>query len=535
VLPSGTDVAVFFDLSIHTAILSSLIASLTVTAALYGLHRSMRSPEFACWAAAYAINSVRQVFQFLLSSHLAWAKLPVDLCGIAFFALLWCGVHLLLDRRFRLDGVLVSAVLLGCWTFVAFGLSLPFVAATLPIYTIGALVVGYLGYICFRAHLADRSRGLVLLAILFVIRAAHFANYPFLRMAEWFAPIGFMIAAWLDIGIGIGLLVVALRVALLRTERLASSVQHENDLRGKSETALRVANETLSGLAARLEEEKNHALAANKAKNEFLANMSHELRTPLNAIIGFGELLETVRGDRLDSEAREYLRHIVNGGRHLLKIISSILDLCRIESGRWTIEPRVVDLPALVQECIELTAPEAAQKGLAVETRFGEALTRIHTDPSALWQVVVNLLSNAIKFTPKGGRVTVEVGRGAENSDRFFIRVVDSGIGISAADRDRIFDMFWQADGTYAKQHDGLGVGLPMSRRLVELLGGGIAVESPPGGGTVMTVELPINYMGANLATRESAMPLGLARDLGHLAAALPEATSSPDARRRAG
>jgi signal transduction histidine kinase len=409
------------------------------------------------------------------------------------------------------------------------------VAATLPIYAGGALLLGYLAFVCFRQHFVARSGGLILLATLFLLRAAHYANYPFLRMVEWFAPIGFMIAAWLDIGIGIGLLVMTLRVAQLKAERLATSLQRENELRSQGEAALRVANETLSGLATRLEEEKNHALAANKAKNEFLANMSHELRTPLNAIIGFGELLETVRGHRLDGEAREYLRHIVNGGRHLLKIISSILDLCRMESGRWAIEPRMVDLPALIKECVELISPEAKQKNLVVETRLAEGVTRAHTDPSALWQVMVNLVSNAIKFTPAGGRVVVELARNPANPDRFLIRVTDSGIGIAAADRDRIFEMFWQADGSYAKQHDGLGLGLPMSRRLIELLGGRISVESAPAGGTTMTVELPINYAGEISEPTEPTLPSGLANELGHLAAALPEATSAAERRQASG
>jgi cell cycle sensor histidine kinase DivJ len=263
--------------------------------------------------------------------------------------------------------------------------------------------------------------------------------------------------------------------------------------------------------------------------------MSHELRTPLNAIIGFGELLETVRGHRLDGEAREYLRHIVNGGRHLLKIISSILDLCRMESGRWAIEPRMVDLPALIKECVELISPEAKQKNLVVETRLAEGVTRAHTDPSALWQVMVNLVSNAIKFTPAGGRVVVELARNPANPDRFLIRVTDSGIGIAAADRDRIFEMFWQADGSYAKQHDGLGLGLPMSRRLIELLGGRISVESAPAGGTTMTVELPINYAGEISEPTEPTLPSGLANELGHLAAALPEATSAAERRQASG
>ncbi len=525
--------AEFFDLSIHTAILSSCVASLTVTATLYCLYRVMRMPEFACWAAAYAFNAVRQVGQFLVASGAVWMRLPVDLCIIAYFALIWCGVHLLLGKPYRLDRVIVASALLAGWSFAAYGFALPFVIATLPIYAGGAALVGYLAVVCLMSHVADRSRGLILLAILFFLRSLHFADYPFLRMAEWFAPIGFMISAWLDIGIGVALLVVALRAAQLKAERLAGSLQMENDLRSQSETALRVANETLSGLAARLEEEKNHALAANKAKNEFLANMSHELRTPLNAIIGFGELLETVRGNRLDGEAKEYLRHIVNGGRHLLKIISSILDLCRMESGRWTVEPRVIDLPALIHECIELTSPEAKQKNLSVETRLVEGLTRIHTDPSALWQVLVNLVSNAIKFTPAGGRIVVELARMADRPTWFMVRVVDNGIGIAAQDRDRIFDMFWQADGSYAKQHDGLGVGLPMSRRLVELLGGRIAVESVPAGGTVMIVELPITYSGENPMGSETA-PRGRAGDPSRLAPALPEAGAAADPRRKA-
>jgi signal transduction histidine kinase/DNA-binding response OmpR family regulator len=240
-----------------------------------------------------------------------------------------------------------------------------------------------------------------------------------------------------------------------------------------------------------------HALsAASQAKSDFLANMSHELRTPLNAIIGFSELM---RGEQAIGESRvvpaDWIEHIYASGRHLLDLINDILDLTKIEAGRLELRPDRVELPELVADAVSALHPLMERKSL--ELRTDVPPVDLWGDRIRLRQVLNNLLSNAIKFTPEGGRISVEVSR-ADGEVR--LAVADTGVGISEADQKRVFEEFQQV-GDASMHHAGTGLGLALTKRLVEAHGGRVELSSAPGKGSRFTVCLPDTLAGGTTPT----------------------------------
>jgi PAS domain S-box-containing protein len=240
--------------------------------------------------------------------------------------------------------------------------------------------------------------------------------------------------------------------------------------------------------AQRLEAENRQILEANRIKSQFLANMSHELRTPLNAVIGFADLLQSGAVDGDADKRRVFLGHIGTSGRHLLRLINDLLDLSKVESGRFEFFPEPVDLPSLVRSVTDTLSPASQAKQIAVETQIDPALNDLVLDPARLKQVLYNYLSNAIKFTPDRGRVTVRAR--TEGTRRFRLEVEDNGIGIAPEDLPRLFTEFQQLDGSASKQHQGTGLGLALTRRLVEAQGGSVGVRSTPGVGSVFHLVL---------------------------------------------
>jgi signal transduction histidine kinase/CheY-like chemotaxis protein len=239
---------------------------------------------------------------------------------------------------------------------------------------------------------------------------------------------------------------------------------------------------------------------AGKAKSDFLANMSHELRTPLNAILGFSELMDTPDADP-QAEAvvpLEWVRHIRRSGRHLLDLISDILDLAKVEAGRIDLKPEPLPLPATIADVVTTLRAVSDRKHLHVTTDV-PALT-VSADRIRLRQVLDNLLSNAIKFTPEGGRIHLS----AEHTDtEVRITVTDTGVGIAADEHAKVFEEFAQVGDPTARQA-GTGLGLTLTRRLIEAHGGRIDLQSQPGQGSAFTVCLPGGSPSTNAGTSGS-------------------------------
>jgi signal transduction histidine kinase/CheY-like chemotaxis protein len=237
-----------------------------------------------------------------------------------------------------------------------------------------------------------------------------------------------------------------------------------------------------------IEAENRQIQEASRLKSQFLANMSHELRTPLNAVIGFADLLHSGYVMPDSPNHHEFLGHIGTSGRHLLQLINDVLDLSKVESGKFEFFPEPVDLPVLLKEVQDVLHTAVSRKTIHIATDIDADLIDLTLDPARLKQVLYNYLSNAIKFTPAGGRVTVRAM--ADGPEHFRIEVEDTGIGISAADLPRLFSEFQQLDAGYSKQHQGTGLGLALTRRLVQAQGGQVGVHSTVGVGSVFSVVL---------------------------------------------
>jgi len=235
---------------------------------------------------------------------------------------------------------------------------------------------------------------------------------------------------------------------------------------------------------------RDRAETASRAKSSFLANMSHELRTPLNAILGFSEIIHTrALGAQATDQYAEYGGFIHESGRHLLALINDILDLAKIEAGRFTIREEEVDLVRVVEDASQMLIVRANAGELRLEVNTDKSLPNVFGDERALRQIVTNLLSNALKFTPAGGLVTVFARRSQDGGLSF--GVSDTGIGIEPEDLARVFESFGQGRHDAVIADQGTGLGLPIVKGLVEAHDGTLTLDSAPGKGTCVTITLP--------------------------------------------
>ncbi len=280
---------------------------------------------------------------------------------------------------------------------------------------------------------------------------------------------------------------------------------------------LRTSSEEIAVKNVQLEE-------ASGMKSEFLANMSHELRTPLNAIIGFSEVLKDGLLGELLPKQKEYVSDIFSSGSHLLSLINDILDLSKVEAGKMTLDLEPLQAATLVQAGLQVVREKAMAHRLRLAAEVADGLGEVWLDARKVKQILYNLISNAVKFTPEGGEVRVavrRVGREAVAKGQFDhyleVAVSDTGIGIAVEDQARLFQPFTQIDSTLARRYEGTGLGLVMVKRLAELHGGAVAMQSAPGKGSTFTVWLPWRLEGSKLAgavaapvgAREGAVPSG--------------------------
>ena len=249
----------------------------------------------------------------------------------------------------------------------------------------------------------------------------------------------------------------------------------------------------LSRKGEELEKSRQAAVAANQAKSQFLANVSHELRTPLNAIIGFSTMLMNEQFGPLGSDKyKEYSGDIYESGKHLLDVINDILDITKAETGTLKITIEQLNLARIIEKALNIISGQAHERKIDIYTDLPEKLPKIYADRVRLIQMLLNLLSNAIKFSNEGSHVTIRarVESGKNNIYYFTIEIEDKGIGMSEAEINKAFATFNQSDAGLNRKYEGAGLGLPLTKKLVELHHGKIKIHSKPGEGTIVTIRL---------------------------------------------
>jgi two-component system, NtrC family, sensor kinase len=268
--------------------------------------------------------------------------------------------------------------------------------------------------------------------------------------------------------------------------RMAASLQSSH---AKLEQTVEERTRELQAALEQLAEKSRELEAASKHKSEFLANMSHELRTPLNAIIGFSQVLNEQLFGEVNEKQQEYLEDILSSANHLLSLINDVLDLSKVEAGQVELELAPFSLREALERGVVMVRERATKNGVALRLELDPSIDVVDGDERRIRQVVFNLLSNAVKFTPEGGRVDVSTAR---KNGEVRVSIADTGAGIAPEERERIFEEFQQARAQNGQRPEGTGLGLALSKKLIELHGGRLWVESELGKGSTFTFTIPI-------------------------------------------
>jgi signal transduction histidine kinase len=254
--------------------------------------------------------------------------------------------------------------------------------------------------------------------------------------------------------------------------------------------------QSLQQLNGELARSRFAAEQANRAKSEFLASMSHELRTPLNAILGFSDLMmETGPATAAPEKFQTYSSHIHDSAQHLLALINDVLDLARVESGATDLTEEAIDVPALLSAVVQMTDKIASAKNVTLEQIVKVGQTRLRADPRKLKQILINLVTNAVKYTPDGGKVTLRSWANTESG--YIFQIIDTGVGIAPEDIPVALAPYKRVGGDAHIAGSGTGLGLPLSKRLVDLHGGSLDLQSEVGVGTTVTVRFPASRIDA--------------------------------------
>ena len=456
-----------------------------------GLHQDFSRPKPLCVFYALALGPA-PVASALLSaassisgsiaiSPQAFDWYATDALGYSIVVPMLMTVHLdALRKMFGRDQIAVTMLLLG---IVLGTLLLNFVARDFPI-----------AFLVFPGHRAGdvpkglrrRFIGLLMAAAYFMIPVlmghGHFAVKPH-SVREQIIVVQLFIAV-------IGFSVVLVGAALAERRRLEQ---------GLASAIVRAETAREEAIVAR-----DVAERANRLKSMFLATMSHELRTPLNAVIGFSELMQSqLYGPLGDRRYREYAGLIGGAGYHLLSLINDVLDMSKIEAGKFELHLEIFDIREIVRDCMALMRDRADQDGVALSENTIMASPMVDADRRALKQILLNLLSNAIKFTPLGGKAIVRV---KSTGDTLFLSVEDNGVGIPADQVSRLGNPFVQIRSSAGASHEGTGLGLALVRALSEVHGGKLRIDSILNHGTTVSVIIP------NRAHEEEYAVLPLAR-----------------------
>lgn len=294
-------------------------------------------------------------------------------------------------------------------------------------------------------------------------------DYPFLRPISAIAPWGFLTAQMLSVAIAVGLIIVAQRRHQVSAERLMEEARAR---------------------AAEVELAREAAEVANRSKAMFIANMSHELRTPLNAVIGFSEVLERQMFGPIGAPRYlDYVTNIHDSARHLLDTVNELLEYSAVENDAARLNEQTVDLEQLVAKCHRILGPAAERARVTLDMESVPDLQMLRGDRAKIRQILLNLVGNAIKFTEEGGWVVTSIRRSGDGGIELV--VADTGIGMTPEDISIALEPFGQVHGGLNRRYEGTGLGLPLSRRLVELHGGEMSIESTKGVGTRVSVRFP--------------------------------------------